>query len=91
LESDASLSGKLRFVPNELLFRINDRLAAPNDDATFDAVEPELQALASRLFSGPFELTRSGGPKELFAVRLTSSAHVPIATLLERAGGPPVP
>jgi hypothetical protein len=89
LERDPSMSGKLRFAPNELVFRINDRLAAPNGDETFTSVRPELEGLARRLFDGPFELVRTGGPKELFSVRLTSSIKAPLATLLERAGGPP--
>jgi hypothetical protein len=89
LERDPALSGKLRFATNELLFRINDRLAAPNTDATFASVRPEVEALARQIFGGPFELTRVGGSKALFAVRVTASASPPLATLLERAGGPP--
>ena len=89
LERDPALSGEVRFATNELLFRINDRLLAPNTDATLAAVNPELEALAKRLFGGPVELARAGGPKELFSVRLTSATSASLATLLERAGGPP--
>ena len=89
LERDLALTGKVKFATNELLFRVNDRLAAPNNDATFAALKPELEALAKTLFGGPCDLTRVGGPKELFAVRLKSAATAPLATLLERAGGPP--
>jgi hypothetical protein len=89
LEKEPSLAGKLAFATNELSFRINDRLAAPNTDATFAAVKGELDALAKTLFGGPCDLTRVGGPKELFAVRIKSGASVPLATLLDRAGGPP--
>jgi hypothetical protein len=91
LERDAELGGKLRFATNELLFRINDRLLAPNSEATLAAIKPELEALARRLFEGPFELARIGGEKELFAVRLTAQKSEPLATLLERAGGAPGP
>ncbi len=93
LESDPALSGKLRFSTREWLFRINDRLAAPNDDTTFASAAPELEALARRIFEGPFELSRVGGPKDLFSVRMTSAASptgTSLATLLDRAGGPPV-
>jgi hypothetical protein len=83
------LSGKLRFATNELAFRVNDRLEAPNNDETFAAVKPELEALAGRIFAGPFELERTGVSKGLFSVRLTSPTSAPIRTLLERAGGPP--
>jgi hypothetical protein len=90
LEKDPALAGKLAFATNEILFRINDRLAAPNTDATFAALKGELEALGKQLFAGPFELQRVGGPKELFAVRFKASAAAPLAVLLERAGGPPV-
>jgi hypothetical protein len=88
LEKDASLAGKLKFATNELLFRVNDRLAAPNNDATLAALRGELEALGKRLF-GSVDLVRVGGPKDLFGVRLASATAVPLATLLERAGGVP--
>ncbi len=90
LERDPSLAGKLRFSTNELLFRINDRLT-PSSDASFAAARPELETLARQIFEGPFELTRAGGPRDLFAVRMTSRTSTPLATLLARAGGPPGP
>jgi hypothetical protein len=90
LERDPVLSGKLRFATDELLFRINDR-RTPNSDATFAAVRPELEALAKRMFEGPFEVARTGGPKELFTVRIKAAASLPLATLLARAGGAPGP
>jgi hypothetical protein len=86
-------SGPLRFATGELLLRINDRLAAPATDATFAAVRPEVEAFAAKLYGpGAFELTRVGTPKDLFALRIVSTpgaTNVPLATLLERAGGPP--
>src|SRR5258708_1785429 len=54
LEREPALSGKVRFAPNELLLRINDRLAAPSNDTTFAAVSQELAVLAARIFAGPF-------------------------------------
>ena len=89
LEKDPTLAGKLAFGTNELLFKINDRLAAPNTDATFASLKGELEALGKQLFAGPFELLREGGPKDLFAVRFKSPGSPPLATLLDRAGGPP--
>ena len=89
LEKDLALTGKVKFATNELLFRVNDRLAAPNSDATFAALRPELEGLAKTVFAGPFELAREGGAKELFAVRIKSPTSAPLATLLDRAGGPP--
>ena len=89
LEKDLALTGKIKFATNELLFRVNDRLAAPSSDATLAALRPELETLCKTLFAAPFELARVGGAKELFAVRITSGTSAPLAMLLERAGGPP--
>ena len=89
LEKDLALTGKVRFATDELLFRINDRLEAPNTDATFAAVRPELEALAKTLYGAPCELTRAGDAKALFAVRIKATTSPPLATLLDRAGGPP--
>jgi hypothetical protein len=92
LETDAtlaSLGAKVRFRTNELLFRINDRLAAPNSDATFAEVKPELEALCTKLYAGPVDLTRAGDAKGLFAVKIVSAAKADLATMLARIGGPP--
>ena len=89
LERDPAFSGKLRFATQELLLRINDRLAAPNREATFARVKGDLEALAQRLYGPRFEIASVGGPKDLFAVRVTGPEGTPLATLLERAGGPP--
>lgn len=88
----ASSSGetRLRFATNELLFRINDRLAGPANDDTFAAVRPALEAVARRLFDGAFELTRVGDARELFGVKLVGAGKpAELATLLGRVGGPP--
>jgi hypothetical protein len=91
LEQDPTLAGKLRFRTKELLFRINDRLAAPSTDETFSALRPELEGLASRLFAGPSEIGRTGDAKSLFSVRLAGAAELPLGTLLANLGGPPGP
>jgi hypothetical protein len=91
LEREPALGGKVRFGSSELLFRINDRLAAPNRDATFQALKPELEALGSRVFAGRAELARVGADKDLFSVRLKSAAQDSLTTLLDRMGGPPGP
>ncbi|HEY4016100.1 MAG TPA: hypothetical protein VGM06_22350 [Polyangiaceae bacterium] len=90
LEQDPAFGGRLRFATGELLFRINDRLAAPAGDAALASVRPELEALVRRLYGAPVDLARHGGAKDLFAVRI-AAAGAPLAALLERAGGPPAP
>jgi hypothetical protein len=92
LEAEPALGGKVTLGGGELLFRINDRLTSPSGDATFAVVKPELEALGKTLFGGaPFELLRTSGPKELFAVTLKCGASARASELLARLGGPPGP
>jgi hypothetical protein len=92
LEQEATVAGKLAFDTSELLLRINDRLAAPNTDATFAAVRPELEKVCTQLFgAGTFTLSRTGEPRQLFSVTIKAKNAPSLATLLERAGGPPAP
>jgi hypothetical protein len=91
LEEEGALNGALRFAPNEFQLRINDRLAAPQGEATFLAMKPELEAVARQVFEGPFTLTPVGDQKSLFGVTVASAAaNVELGTLLARLGGPPV-
>ncbi len=70
LEAEPSLD--LRFGTSEILFRIPDRLNAPNDDATFDAVRPVLDEVLGTLFGrGGYSVARAGDPREPFTVRIT--------------------
>ena len=85
LESEA-LTPPLRFRTDELLFRINDRLTAPSAEATFAEVRPALDATCARLFAAPYQLSLAATPKQLFAVRITTSAPSDLATLLSRLG-----
>ncbi|MEP6652747.1 MAG: hypothetical protein ABJA82_05285 [Myxococcales bacterium] len=89
LETEPALAGTVRFSPNEFLFRINDRLLAPNTDQAFASMKAELDALGARMFEGPYELGRVGDAKSLFSVKLVSPAPTTLATLLSRLGGPP--
>lgn len=89
LEAEPTLAGTLRFSPNEFLFRINDRLLAPSTDATFLTLKPALEALATKMFEAPFEITRVGDARTLFGAKLVSPAPTNLSTLLSRLGGPP--
>jgi hypothetical protein len=86
---EAAFPGKLRFGTGELLFRINDRLAAPSGEATFAEVRPELDAVCAQLYRpAAHKLALAGGPKQLFSVRITGEGKPDLATLLGRIGGP---
>ncbi len=51
IENDPAADG-VRFGRNEILIRINDRLAAPNDDATLDALRPAIEAALAMVRPG---------------------------------------
>jgi hypothetical protein len=81
LEEDLSFT----FSTGKALFLANDRLAAPNTDASFAALKPALDAAFGALFGGAVTLVREGAdPRERLAVRVTSSDATPPAGLLAR-------
>lgn len=57
LEAEPALGGRLRFRKAEGLFIANDRLLAPNDGATWEALRSDLEA-AAREVLGPVILAR---------------------------------
>jgi hypothetical protein len=93
IENDASLAtggAKVRFRTDEVQLRINDRLGAPNDEATFVALKPELDGFCRELFGAPCDITRAGNAKTLFTVKIATGAKNDVATLLGRLGGAPL-
>jgi hypothetical protein len=83
LESDPRLAGTIRFNGQEMEVFINDRLLAPNSDATRDALEGELHTFLSRLLAdGDYALTYPQDPRRLFSVRVTTSQIFEAAALL---------
>src|SRR5580698_6206639 len=65
LEQEAPFRGKLKFDRNALEVFINDRLLAPNNDETWQALRPEFE----KYFSGS-TIQREGEPRDLFRVVL---------------------
>jgi hypothetical protein len=63
LEREESLAGKLKFDRNALEVFVNDRLLAPNNNETWEALRPELE----KFFVG-FSIKRRGEPRDLFRV-----------------------
>jgi hypothetical protein len=63
LEREESLAGKLKFDRNALEVFVNDRLLAPNNNETWEALRPELE----KFFVG-FSIERRGEPRDLFRV-----------------------
>src|SRR3989304_5511049 len=55
IEEEPALQGKIKFGGNEFLFLINERLLAPNSQATFRAASPDLEKIAKTLYAGRSE------------------------------------
>ncbi len=68
LEQEGPFRGKLKFDRNAMEVFVNDRLLAPNDDDTWQALRPELESY----FSG-FTIKRHGEPRDLFRVAITKT------------------
>jgi hypothetical protein len=92
LEDEPALAGRLRFRTDEAVFRINDRLLAPNTPETYRKVEPQLRAFLSELYPGDeIRLEPRHSPLTLFEVRVRVSGAAPPRDLLERLEATPVP
>jgi hypothetical protein len=87
LEGEPALNGAVRVAGDELRLFANDRLRAPNSEATMDALRPAVDALLSTLYPGATcALRGAADPRERFTVDIHAPAPVPVATLLTRLG-----
>jgi len=83
LESEPLMEGKLRFDGREIEVLINDRLLAPNIDATRKAAEADLQIFFRQLFrEGELSLSYASDPRRLFSVTAKASRRFSLADLL---------
>jgi hypothetical protein len=72
LENEPTFGGRVRFRKDQIEVIANDRLQAPNEDATLAMLEPALSsALRNALGSKNFKISRtSSNPKERFSARV---------------------
>jgi hypothetical protein len=83
LESDAKLKGELRFSGREIALAVNDRLQAPNSEAAFAELKPEIESLARALFDGAgFTLYRDSEARKRLNITLKSDKPFDTQTLL---------
>lgn len=83
LEADPRLGGKLRFNGQEIEIFINDRLLAPNSDATREAFDSDFQIFFEELFRGrEFSMSYGSDPRKLFAVSVKAAQPFPVTDLL---------
>jgi hypothetical protein len=85
LEAEPRLGGRLQFNGQEFEVSINDRLLAPNREATREAVESDLRVFCQALFRGSeckYSWSSASDPRKLFAMCVTSSQSFSAADLL---------
>lgn len=74
IEADSRLDGKFRISGQEIEIYFNDRLLAPNNEATRQAAEPELKSFLQKLFGGAdFSLSYPSDSRKLFGVTAHAS------------------
>lgn len=71
LEQEPEFAGKLTFDPSTFVFTTNDRLRAPNTDATYAAVKPAIEAAAKAVFGTSAVLERvANDPRDRMTARV---------------------
>ena len=84
LESDARLNGSFRFGQKEFQLFINDRLMAPNVDATYQEAKPELDLFFHELIGGSdYSVRLAPDPRRLFGVSVRTSRAFSVEKLLK--------
>jgi hypothetical protein len=87
LEGEASLNGAARVSGTALRLFANDRLRAPNSEATMAALRPAVDALLADLYPGmSCECSGAADPRERFTLDIKAPHPVAAATLLSRLG-----
>ena len=85
LEDQPRFEGRLKFRTDEILFRINDRLAAPNTPETFAGIGPGLREFLGSVLPGANPtLEPRHDPLTVFEVRIRSGRPAPVKDLLAR-------
>jgi hypothetical protein len=83
LETEPRLEGKLRFNGQESEFFVNDRLLAPNQEATRETLHSDFESFFEKLFRGSeYSLSYTSDPGKLFGVSVKTSRIFTTANLL---------
>jgi hypothetical protein len=82
LEADPAFAGKLKFDAGDCEVIINDRLIAPNNDATWQSHGPQIEAFfGGVLGQNAFKVEHLGEPRERFRASVKSAVPVAVSTL----------
>jgi hypothetical protein len=83
LEQEPEFRGKLKFNAGEYEIVLNDRLLAPNTEATWQALKVDFENFFSSLYGAGYRLDRSGDSRERFRVGVKATGPVDALALLQ--------
>jgi hypothetical protein len=84
METEPRLDGKIRFNGRDIEIFVNDRLLAPNNAATRDAMDADFQLFSRKLFRGkPYSIAYGEDPRSLFTAFVKAAQPFSVAELLE--------
>jgi hypothetical protein len=87
LETDPRMQGKLSFEAGLFEYISNDRLTAPNDDATFAAIQSDLAAAAAFIYpKRGVSITRVQNDPRARLTAVVDAGSVEMSELLETVG-----
>jgi hypothetical protein len=76
LEQEPEFQGRLKFSSGDCEVIINDRLLAPNTDATWQALKPAFEEFFGGLYGPGVTFERSADPRERFRVGVKADRPV---------------
>jgi hypothetical protein len=87
LEAEPKLEGKFHFNGQEIEIFVNDRMVAPNNAATREALDADFQLFSQKLFRGKeYSISYGTDPRSLFTAFVKASRPRTVAELLEALG-----
>jgi hypothetical protein len=84
LEKDPAAQGKVKFTPDELLIRLNDRLLAPASDATVAASKDDVDAVVTQLMGSDARIESHFTAETLVEFRVKAGNKGAIDALLTK-------
>lgn len=88
LQEDTRLNGKLSFNGQDIELFVNDRLVAPANDDTRQALDPDIRQFANKLLGGSeYSLTYESDPRRLFGARIHSTRKFSVDELMQNLAG----
>jgi hypothetical protein len=84
LEAEPRLNGGIRFNGHDIELFVNDRLIAPNNTATQQALDADFHLFSEKLFRGKeYSISYGDDPRSLFTAYVKTARPYSVAELLD--------